>query len=731
MDRCRRHLDYKNLASVGRDVQTLVEDNKWDQVLELVSFGASYEPDIILQKIERKKSLAAGGSGASKKESEEMNKLAEICKAQHDASKETRSVRLDKVIACCEYVCSCASFLGVLSLAFLGVGIYFYIRQQGDTQGNNFYLSIGAMIIGGLLLCCAVSCIFDASERFSDYMANRKGGDDNTDNQTVSVRRGRTKTIDDVLRCKKEHPLKLSDAKAYKCAKCKKDFENEKSWFCEPCDYDLCLGCDDKKQNRKLINWMKNREASERPILERGAIFWAGLITLGVLFAPDSIALYITTEYDCNISGGSDYVSFNVNAFLLTGPIIHFSLILLICCAGCAYAYEYDWEEIAMYTVGGIVGCAFMFFTAWIVIGFLMYFEMNEGNVQDHKQCIPMVLSWNILKIVEFVGPPMVVAGVIFYDEMKHTSYPQEECMRLCMFGWCGIIALGLLFATDAAALAINNEYECNIIGGSEYVSFNVFDFLQSGAVVHFVLMALSLCAFAVYSCASDPGTYAGGCTVCCGYMFYISWIVIGFLMHSEMNENNVVDDKECIPMMLSWCILKTIEFGGPPLVAGCSLCIEIKRDIPKLLAYGLGGLFVLSFFIGPDIGLLVIHDNMNCNNALIGDASFLNVDQFIHGGAITHLIVFVILGCTAVAGITMHMSDEKPTPALYCGGGCITCCSWILFVIWIVFGFLLYDEMDFNGNKECHDGMMAWLVLKIIEFIVLPLCAACFNFFA
>eukprot|EP01083_Nonionella_stella_P077316 211068_1 len=44
--------DYKNLASVGRDVDTLVEDGKWNQVLELVSFGAAFNPAKILQKIE-------------------------------------------------------------------------------------------------------------------------------------------------------------------------------------------------------------------------------------------------------------------------------------------------------------------------------------------------------------------------------------------------------------------------------------------------------------------------------------------------------------------------------------------------------------------------------------------------------------------------------------------------------------------------------------------------------
>eukprot|EP01083_Nonionella_stella_P123216 371203_1 len=212
-------------------------------------------------------------------------------------------------------------------------------------------------------------------------MANRKGGDDNTDNKAVFVTRGRTKTSDEVLRCSKEHPLKLSTTKMYTCAGCKHQCGNGKNWFCEPCDYHLCLDCDNKKQNRKLINWMKNREASRRPILERGAMFWAGLITLGVLFAPDTIALYIATNHDCDISGGSEYVSFNINDFLLSGPIVHFSLLLLICCVGGCGAGGVLRESNAVGVVAGIVGCAFVFFTAWIVIGFLMYFGMNETNV--------------------------------------------------------------------------------------------------------------------------------------------------------------------------------------------------------------------------------------------------------------------------------------------------------------------------------------------------------------
>eukprot|EP01083_Nonionella_stella_P076822 209513_1 len=50
--------DYKNLGSVGRDVDTLVEDNKWNQVLELVSFGAAFNHVKVLQKIEQYKAKA-------------------------------------------------------------------------------------------------------------------------------------------------------------------------------------------------------------------------------------------------------------------------------------------------------------------------------------------------------------------------------------------------------------------------------------------------------------------------------------------------------------------------------------------------------------------------------------------------------------------------------------------------------------------------------------------------
>eukprot|EP01083_Nonionella_stella_P282204 960366_1 len=153
-------------------------------------------------------------------------------------------------------------------------------------------------------------------------------------------------------------------------------------------------------------------------------------------------------------------------------------------------------------------------------------------------------------------------------------------------------------------------------------------------------------------------------------------------LGHQIIKQHIGYNHTQCIPMVLSWSILKIIEFVAPLLLGGCLLCIK-KRGVGGLLVLSLGAVFTLCFFIGPDIGLLVIHSNMNCNGALSGEASFLNVDQFIYGGSIAHVSAFVIAGCTAAAYVYNDWSG------IGYFGVCATCCSWILFVTWIVFGLL------------------------------------------
>ena len=72
-----------------------------------------------------------------------------------------------------------------------------------------------------------------------------------------------------------------------------------------------------------------------------------------------------------------------------------------------------------------------------------------------------------------------------------------------------------------------------------------------------------------------DSPFYIGIGPVCIGlgWVFSVAWMVIGFLLHADMNEYGGMGD-ECKGMVLSWSVLQTIE-ALPVLVVLCAACFE------------------------------------------------------------------------------------------------------------------------------------------------------------
>eukprot|EP01083_Nonionella_stella_P046182 123635_1 len=209
-------------------------------------------------------------------------------------------------------------------------------------------------------------------------------------------------------------------------------------------------------------------------------------------------------------------------------------------------------------------GCvAFMLFTAWVVIGFLLYSEMTPDKVVNDEECMPLVLWWTVVILIQ-----VLVLFVMLCYQLKQNSETAMKYARIAGIGLAGLTALAFFIGSDIAALIINGSYNCDIgasedasnynynteqAGGSEYVSFNVEKFLEVGSVMHLCMCACFACIALIHAtdgakcCGCDEHPTAGAmCCGCVSFMLFLAWTAVGFLLHSEMTPENVMDDAQC-----------------------------------------------------------------------------------------------------------------------------------------------------------------------------------------
>jgi len=310
-------------------------------------------------------------------------------------------------------------------------------------------------------------------------------------------------------------------------------------------------------------------------------------------------------------------------------------------------------------------------------------------------------------------------------------EYPILTCG---LIGWPLLFALAFFFGSDISVLNVIADYECDIIGGSDSISVAVSTFLEVGAWLHISL----LCSFVCCGCCSgitDSDAF-GGLAVCglgCGWLFFVAWAAVGFVIESEMTSENVLDDAQCIPALSSWCAIKIIEMALPFVGVCCVGLLGMAKSaggdvspmevLGKTIAgccVGVFALFVLAFLFGSDIAMLVVESNQNCALALTTD-SLVPIVNWMYSASIAHLIAVPCAFCVAVIADEAGFGSGK----VLCGA----CCSWVFFVTWTVFGLLMWLDMDTDSaqNKQCADVVLSWSVMKGMEFVVLPFCAFCF----
>ena len=178
---------------------------------------------------------------------------------------------------------------------------------------------------------------------------------------------------------------------------------------------------------RKGVSWLKD-DGYDYTIQEIGIWTIKCVLISGLVAAVDIGLLAVNGRNDCNkameqdgVFGESEYVPFSLNQFIQIGCIMHLCYTFLGC--GChilsmVFAEKYE-DNIIVDEGGGITYrwimylccacCLWSFFVSWDVIGWYMWTEMRT-NTMENKQCADVMLAWNIIKIIELVITPFIVA---------------------------------------------------------------------------------------------------------------------------------------------------------------------------------------------------------------------------------------------------------------------------------------------------------------------------------
>ena len=168
----------------------------------------------------------------------------------------------------------------------------------------------------------------------------------------------------------------------------------------------------------------------------------------------------------------------------------------------------------------------------------------------DVKECFSHLFAFCVCHIT----------GMKYCDTYQGSDGCFQGFALFCRY----LIMISLFIAKDIALLNVNGNNDCNgtlLNRESEYVAFDVDVWIRVGCISHLVIMVcILLCSGMVFiGNIGDLDWFliGHGIVGCFLWLFTSAWMVIGFLLHSEM-ENDVNND--CKQMVYIWCIIQVIE---------------------------------------------------------------------------------------------------------------------------------------------------------------------------
>eukprot|EP01083_Nonionella_stella_P035694 97353_1 len=138
------------------------------------------------------------------------------------------------------------------------------------------------------------------------------------------------------------------------------------------------------KESEPKIKKVKFHENNDRPILNFTFFVCLVLFVIGLAFGSDVAAFRVASKNDCNASlmNGSEYVSFGVNDFILGGSITHLVLYLLTFGvivwfdredAAREYKMDVDRENAVKVSITVVYSIVCCFVISWTIIGFVLH----------------------------------------------------------------------------------------------------------------------------------------------------------------------------------------------------------------------------------------------------------------------------------------------------------------------------------------------------------------------
>ena len=163
-------------------------------------------------------------------------------------------------------------------------------------------------------------------------------------------------------------------------------------------------------------------------------------------------------------------------------------------------------------------------------------------------------------------------------------DYCQKCCEFCCKWSCIGIVILLVLsfFVKDIVIIVFNVKNNCNdALNSNRYnFAFDITEWCWIGAISHLICSVLVCCCFVFVAIGLDMdiGKICTFCTICCVWVFFVVWLVIGFLLHTEMT-SDTREEEECTLTVLYWCIFQSIECGIIPCIVSLIIWFSVSVE--------------------------------------------------------------------------------------------------------------------------------------------------------
>ena len=232
-----------------------------------------------------------------------------------------------------------------------------------------------------------------------------------------------------------------------------------------------------------------------------------------------------------------------------------------------------------------------------------MYMALKSSSTDDIDEMYPQKYEKIVCdNLIKCISGEIILLKILYAEE--ETKVDVEEKIKqgvdssladayfgipLCIIqlGAYAIVSamiIGLYFGSDIAILIINGINDCdNSLNESKYISFDLSEFIIIGSSIHLVIVLFICCCYGIgcykaYANERDivndnECIFKAFCVFGCGlWCFFFAWMVIGFMLHSEMNKETK-ENKQCADAMLAWNVLRVVDIVATPVFAYLWLC--------------------------------------------------------------------------------------------------------------------------------------------------------------